>query len=196
MKTNEVFKGLRAMMKMALCLAALAVATGCQTRITAEKNPEQLMPIQKVVTVDGKEQIITTDAIRASGGWYATARSPLWATEELRGLQIGVATNGTVSLALDAYNRDLSTNAVTMAHNLVTDFALLAEKAAAAYATCGASLAASAGKKAVQKAIAKYIARGGSADAAKVRAEGGNLVFSDGLVTEVCENCLVTEVEN
>lgn len=176
-----------------LCAAALALlSAGCQTRITAEKNPEQLMPIQKVVTVDGKEQIITTDAIRASGGWYATARSPLWATEELRGLQIGVATNGTVSLALDAYNRDLSTNAVTMAHNLVTDFALLAEKAAAAYATCGASLAAgkvaeigAKGKASIQKAMASYILKGGSAQNANVTCADGSCTFSDGVVTEV-----------
>ena len=96
MKGNE--------MKRLIIIAALAaVATGCQTRITAEKHPEQLLPIQKVVEVNGSQQVITTDAVRASGGWYATARSPLWATEELRGLSIGVHTNGSVTLGLDAY---------------------------------------------------------------------------------------------
>lgn len=180
------------MNKIIIAAFVIVAACGCQTRITAEKNPEQVVRIQKVVTVDGKEQIITTDAIRASGGWYATARSPLWATEELRGLNIGVATNGTVSLALDAYNRDLSTNAVTMAHNLITDFALLAEKAAAAYATCGASLAAgkvaeigAKGKASMQKAMASYILKGGNAGNASVTCENGQCTFSDGIVTEV-----------
>lgn len=177
-------------MKKLIIIAALAaVAVGCQTRITAEKHPEQLLPIQQVVEVNGSQQVITTDAVRASGGWYATARSPLWATEELRGLSIGVQTNGSVTLGLDAYQRDLSTNAVTLAHNLVTDFAELAEKAAAAYATCGASLAASSGKKALQKAMASYILKGGKAGSAQVTCENGNCTFSDGNVTETCVNC-------
>lgn len=177
-------------MKKLIIIAALAaVAVGCQTRITAEKHPEQLLPIQQVVEVNGSQQVITTDAVRASGGWYATARSPLWATEELRGLSIGVQTNGSVTLGLDAYQRDLSTNAVTLAHNLVTDFAELAEKAAAAYATCGATLAASSGKNALQKAMASYILKGGKAGNAQVTCENGNCTFSDGNVTETCVNC-------
>lgn len=177
------------MKKLIIVAALAAVVAGCQTRITAEKHPEQLLPIQTVVEVNGSQQVITTDAVRASGGWYATARSPLWATEELRGLSIGVHTNGSVTLGLDAYQRDLSTNAVTLAHNLVTDFAELAEKAAAAYATCGASLAASSGKKALQKAIASYILKGGSSGNATVTCENGNCTFSDGTVTETCVNC-------
>ena len=184
-------------MKRIIIIAALAaVVAGCQTRITAEKHPEQLLPIQKVVEVNGSQQVITTDAVRASGGWYATARSPLWATEELRGLSIGVHTNGSVTLGLDAYQRDLSTNAVTLAHNLVVDFAELAEKAAAAYATCGASLASgkvaaisAKGKASRQKAMASYILKGGKSGNATVTCENGNCTFSDGTVTETCVNC-------
>lgn len=164
---------------------ALTILAGCQTRITAEKNPELAHPIQSVVEIEGTNKVITTGYMVTSGGWYATARSPLWATEELRGLNIGVSTNGMVTLGLDSYNRDLSTNAVTLTHNLVTDFALLAEKAAAAYATCGASVAASAGKSAIQKAIASYILKGGSAGNAKVSCADGSCTFSDGTVTEV-----------
>lgn len=177
-------------MKKLIIVAALAAFCGCQTRITAEKNAEVAHPIQSVVKVNGTNQVVTTGYMVTSGGWYATARSPLWADEAIKGLEIGVHTNGSVTLALSDYHRDLSTNAVTLCHNLVTDIGVLAEKAAAAYASCGATLAASAGKKAVQKAIAKYIGRGGSADSAKVRAEGNNLVFSDGDITEVCEDCL------
>lgn len=177
-------------MNRIIVVAALAAfVAGCQTRITAEKNAEVAHPIEKVVEVDGTNRVITTGYMVTSGGWYATARSPLWATEELRGLSIGVSTNGTVTLGLDAYQRDLSTNAVTLAHNLVTDFAELAEKAAAAYATCGATLAASSGKKALQKAMASYILKGGKAGNAQVTCENGNCTFTDGNVTETCVNC-------
>lgn len=166
-----------------LCAAALVAVSGCQTRITAEKNPEQIVAIQKVVTVDGREQVITTDAIRASGGWYATARSPLWATEELRGLSISVGTNGTVSLSLDAYDRDLSTNAVVVTKTLVDGAIMLTEKVAAAMVTSGGSVAAEGAKTAISALVAKYISAGGNADNAVITCENGNCTISDGLVS-------------
>lgn len=160
----------------------LAAVCGCQTRITATKNPETAVPIYAAAK-DGTPYICGYHVL--SGGWEATARSPLWADEAIKGLNIGVATNGTVSLSIEDYSRDLSTNAVTMAHNLVSDFAVLAEKAAAAYATAGASVAAAG----VKRAIAAYILKGGSAANAKVTCENGACTFSDGLVTETCPNC-------
>lgn len=174
-----------------LALAAFTIvwAAGCQTRITAEKYPEVVTPIQEVVTVNGKKQVITKDALKSSGGWRATARSPLWATEDLKGLNIGVATNGTVTMSLDAYSRDLSTNAVTMAHNLVTDFALLAEKVVEAYVTAGGSAVVGGTKTALEKAIANYIAKGGNAKNATITFANGNGTITDGIVTEVCTNC-------
>lgn len=107
--------------------------TGCQTRITAEKFPEQVFQIQEKVTVDGKEQLITKNIIRASGGWYATARSPLYATEGLKGLEIGVHTNGSVTLALGEYKRDLSTNSVVMVEKMFSGGAQLAVAIGDAY---------------------------------------------------------------
>lgn len=160
----------------------LAAVCGCQTRITATKNPETAVPIYATAK-DGIPYIRGYQVL--SGGWEATARSPLWADEAIKGLSIGVATNGTVTLSIDDYSRDLSTNAVVLAHNLVSDFAVLAEKAAAAYATAGASVAAAG----VKRAIAAYILKGGSAANAKVTCENGACTFSDGLVTETCPNC-------
>ena len=104
-------------MKRLLIIAALALmAAGCQTRITAEKHPEQMLPVY--AAAPSNSVLYITDYRPASGGWYATARSPLWATEALSGLSLGVATNGTVYLNLDEYNRDLSTNAVKVVENL------------------------------------------------------------------------------
>ena len=112
--------------------ALAAILAGCQTRITAEKFAENITPIQSVVKVNGEDQVITTAALVSSGGWYATARSPLWATEALSGLSLGVATNGTVYLNLDEYNRDLSTNAVVMVNTLSELAADIAGKVTAA----------------------------------------------------------------
>jgi hypothetical protein len=164
-----------------LTIGALAL-TGCQTRITATKKPETAVPIYATAK-DGIPYIRGYQVL--SGGWEATARSPLWADEAIKGLSIGVATNGTVTLSIDDYSRDLSTNAVTMAHNLVADFATLAEKASAAYATAGASVAAAG----VKKAIAAYILKGGNAANAKVTCADGNCTFSDGVITETCVGC-------
>ena len=120
------------MKKLLIVAAVAAIATGCQTRITAEKHPENVTAIQKVVKVNGEDTVITTSAIVSSGGWNATARSPLWATEALNGLSLGVQTNGTVYLNLNSYNRDLSTNAVVMVHTLSELAADIAGKVTAA----------------------------------------------------------------
>ena len=110
-------------------LAALALV-GCQTRITAEKHPEQMLPIY--AAAPSNSVLYVADYRPASGGWYATARSPLWATEALSGLSLGVATNGMVYLNLDSYNRDLSTNAVAMVSTLSELTADIAGKVTAA----------------------------------------------------------------
>ena len=82
----------------ALLGVSVVMCAGCQTRITAEKFAEVAHPIQAVVQTNGVDVVITTGYMVTSGGWYATARSPLYAKEELRGLNIGVSTNGTVSM--------------------------------------------------------------------------------------------------
>ena len=113
-------------------VAAIFATTGCQTRIVAIKHPEVVTPIERVVEIDGTNRVITTDAIISSGGWEASARSPLWATEALSGLSLGVATNGTVYLNLDDYHRDLSTNAVLVVQSLSELAADVAGKVTAA----------------------------------------------------------------
>ena len=69
-----------------LTIGALALA-GCQTRITATKNPETAVPIYATAK-DGIPYIRGYQVL--SGGWEATARSPLWADEAIKGLSIGV----------------------------------------------------------------------------------------------------------
>lgn len=144
---------------------------GCQTVIEAEKNPEQ------VVTIDGKTVI-------ASGGWKASARSPLWATESLRGLDIGVGTNSTVYLKIDTYDRDLSTNAVVLTEKTLDGAANLAVKIGAAFATGGASVTADAASSAAKALYDKFVAAGGNPENATVECKDGVCTVTDGSICE------------
>ncbi len=183
-------------MKRALLLAAIAAFfAGCQTRIYAEKKAEVSRPIYSLAQIDGTNTLYISGYAVSSGGWEASARSPIWATEELRGLSIGVQTNGSVTLGLDAYNRDLSTNTISLAHTVITDMATLAEKAIAAYVSAGVSLATAEAKNAVQKAVASYVTKGGSTGKATVTYNNGVLTITDGTTTEVCADgsCSVTQ---
>jgi len=162
---------------MALVVAAsLAVLGGCTTSITATKNPEQALPVYDVK--DGVPFI--SEYIVLSGGWKATASSPLWAEEELRGLSIGVHTNGTVTLSLADYSRDLSTNAVVITEKLVDGAVELTAKVAAAIVTSGGSTAASAATTAINKLVARFIAGGGNPDNAKIECKDGSCTITDG----------------
>lgn len=160
-------------------VAALALA-GCQTRITAEKFPETVFPI----VVDGA----TNAFVVVSGGWYVTARSPLWSSDSIKGLNVWTDGKGAVGLTTDSYSSDLSENAVTMAHSLASDFSLLAEKVVAAYTSCGLTVVA--GKERELKAeMAKFLS---SADVGSttVTADGTTIVFSDGKSHGECVGCL------
>ena len=177
-----------------IMLAALVAAfgigiTGCQTRITAEKNPEQVFLIQEKVTVNGTEQIITKDVKTASGGWYATARSPLYATEALEGLEIGVHTNGSVTMSLAKYNRDLSTNSVVMVEKMFSGGAQLVTAIGDAYVKiAGGGAQADTVANLTAKAYNFFKSKGGNINAAKVTVDDAAKTFkiSDG---STCVEC-------
>ena len=164
-----------------LIFAALVAAlglTGCQTRITAEKNPEQVFLIQEKVTVNGTEQIITKDVKTASGGWYATARSPLWANEALEGLEIGVHTNGSVTMSLGKYHRDLSTNSVVMVEKMFSGGAQLVIAIGDAYTKiAGGGAQADTIANLTAKAYNFFKSKGGNIDAAKVTVDEAGKTF-------------------
>ena len=163
-------------MKRLVALSVLLAAVlggGCQTHITATKNPEVILP---KYSADGTK---VTGYMVASGGWTASARSPLWATESLRGLDIGVETNGSVHLILGEYQRDLSTNAVEMTKILTDGAVNLASKVCAAIVSSGASPAADG----VSALVQKFIASGGDATKATVTCADGKCSVTDGCVT-------------
>ena len=166
-----------------LIIAALVAVfgiglTGCQTRITAEKHPEQVFLIQEKVTVNGEEQIITKDVKVASGGWYATARSPLYANEALDGLEIGVHTNGSVTMSLAKYRRDLSTNSVAMVEKMFSGGAQLVLAIGDAYTKiAGGGAQADTIADLTAKAYNFFKSKGGNIDAAKVTVDDAGKTF-------------------
>lgn len=176
----------------ALAGVAVSMCAGCQTRITAEKFAENAHPIQAVVTTNGVDVVITTGYMVTSGGWYATARSPLYAKEELRGLNIGVSTNGMVTLALDSYDRDLSTNAVVMVKTIFDGSANLALAVAKAYATISTGGTSEAASSIASKVANYFKSKGGDERKSTVTAEGDKLTVTDGTTCVQCDaagNC-------
>jgi len=164
-----------------------AILTGCQTRITAEKMPEQVHPIQQLVNVNGTNAVITTGYVVTSGGWFATARSPLYAKEELRGLEIGVSTNGYVHLSLGDYSRDLSTNSVMIVKEMFSGGAQLAISIGDAYTKiAGGGAQASTVLDIAKKVYSAFTTAGGDVQNATVSTSGYNLTVSDGSVCTTC----------
>ena len=178
----------------AALVAATAIGmTGCQTRITATKNAEQIVPIQEVVKVNGEDVVITKGCAVASGGWEATARSPLYATEALEGLEIGVETNGTVTMRLGKYARDMSTNAVAHTATLFSGGAQLVREIGETYAKiAGGGAQADTVVNTAVKAYEFFKSRGGDEAKAKVTASGDSMTISDGTTCVTCDkagNC-------
>lgn len=182
----------------ALAAAFVVSLTGCQTRITAEKFPEQVLPILEVVKVNGEDQVIIRDYKIFSGGWYATARSPLYATEALEGLNLGVQTNGTVYLSLGKYNRDLSTNSVVMVEEMFSGGARLFKEIGDAYVKiAGGGAQAATVMDVAAKAGNFFVSKGGDPAKATVSADEAakKLTISDGSTciecsdTGVCTDC-------
>jgi hypothetical protein len=182
-----------ALLGMAISMAGCVfMCAGCQTRITAEKFAESAHPIQAVVQTNGIDVVITTGYMVTSGGWYATARSPLYADEIMKGLDLGVMTNGTVYLRLDSYHRDLSTNAVVMTKTIFDGSSNLALAVAKAYATIQTGGATDASSALVSKVVNYFKSRGGDASKSTVSAENGKITVTDGSTCISCDeagNC-------
>lgn len=204
MKTNEVFKGLRAMMKMALCLAALAVATGCQTRIQIERDePSKILPKQEVRTINGTNVLVTVDYFCPPAHYCVTARSPLYAKESVAKFAANVGDNGTWSINADGYSRDLSTNAVVMVKEMFSGGAQLAIAIGDAYTKiAGGGAQADTALSVANKVYKFFTDKGGDASKATVSTSDGKLTVSDGSTCVECDaagncrDCAPTEVEN
>ncbi len=181
----------------ALALAATTgcvalVFAGCQTRVTWEKHPETALPIQQVVTVNGVEQLATTGYQMAGGGWLVTARSPLWAKEQFSGFSVSVGTNGAFNVALNSYDRDLSTNAVVLTKTIFDGSANLALAVAKAYATIATGGGVDATGAIVNKVVAYFKSKGGDASKSTVTSDGSKITVTDGTTSIQCDadgNC-------
>ena len=184
----------------AMCALALAAVSGCvalafvgcQTAVEWEKRPETAVPIQKVVEVNGVQQLATVDYLVLGGGFLVTLRSPLWADEALKGFIAETFTNGSFRVAIDAYNRDLSTNAVVMTKTIFDGSANLAAAVAKAYATISTGGSADATTAFVSKVVSYFKSKGGDASKSTVTSDGQKITVTDGTTAIQCDadgNC-------
>lgn len=181
----------------ALALAAVSgcvafVFAGCQTAVEWEKRPETAVPIQKVVEVNGVQQLATVDYLVLGGGFLVTLRSPLWADEALKGFLAETFTNGSFRVSIDAYNRDLSTNAVIMTKTIFDGSANLAAAVAKAYATIQTGGSSDAAGAIVSKVVSYFKGKGGDASKSTVTSDGKKITVTDGTTSIQCDadgNC-------
>lgn len=177
---------------LAICGCVALVFVGCQTRVTWEKNPETALPIQSVVEVNGVQQLATTGYQVTGGGWLVTARSPLWAKEQFSGFNVSVGTNGAFNVALNSYDRDLSTNAVVLTKTIFDGSVNLALAVAKAYATISTGGGVDATSAIVSKVVAYFKSKGGDASKSTVTSDGSTLTVTDGTTSIQCDadgNC-------
>lgn len=95
-----------------------------------------------------------------------------------------------IALRISNYKDQVSPELNKVVETSFKGAAELAAKVGAAIATSGGSVAGEAAAGALKNAIAKYISKGGDVSKTTVTCEGGNCTFTDGTVTEVCENCI------
>lgn len=185
-------KSIGAILLLAICGCVAFVFVGCQTRVTWERNPETALPIQSVVTVNGVEQLATTGYQVTGGGWLVTARSPLWAKEQFSGFSVSVGTNGAFNVALNSYDRDLSTNAVVLTKTIFDGSTNLALAVAKAYATISTGGGVDATGAIVSKVVAYFKSKGGDASKSTVTSDGQKITVTDGSTSIQCDadgNC-------
>lgn len=152
---------------IATTICGLALA-GCQTRVTWEKYPET-----------------------QGGGWYVTARSPLFAKEQLRGFSAEVNTNGSLRVEIRSYDRDLSTNSIAMVKTVFDGSANLALAVAKAYATISTGGASDA---LISRVVDYFKSHGGDPSKSSVTADpsAGKITVADGTTCISCDaagNC-------
>lgn len=182
--TASVGRACRSATAVGVLAAALA---GCQTSLDVIKHAEVASPIEKVVQVNGQDRVITDGYLISSGGWEATARSPLYAVEALDGLGIEVTTNGTVRLNLNRYARDLSTNSVAMVGTMFRGGADLATAIGDAYVRiAGGGAQAAAVMDVARKVYGAFSSGGGDPSKATVTTDGDAIRVSDGSVCTTC----------
>ena len=158
--------------------AIIMILTGCQSVFEITKNPEQMHPIHKVVTVNGQEEKVVDHYERSSGGYNGYYRAPLWSTEQLHGVKVSVSTNGTFNFEIDDYKKDLSTNSVVMVEKMFSGGAQLFQAIGDAYTKiAGGGAQADTIANLTAKAYNFFKSKGGNIDAAKVTVDEAGKTF-------------------
>lgn len=173
-----------------MVITALALVTGCQMMTTAEKRETVFKPIERVAIVpEGSKAVVYTVGYeKDTGGYFMRARSPLFAAETMKGLNLDIGEGANhVAFGFDAYGRDLSTNAVAMVDILAKAVSDVTAKVCAAIVSHGGTAA----TDAVSSLVKRFVRAGGDASKAKVECKDGSCTVSDGTTTCTDGGCYV-----
>lgn len=171
-------------------IAALALVAGCQMMTTAEKRETVFKPIERVAIVpEGSKAVIYTVGYeKDTGGYFMRARSPLFAAETMKGLNLDIGEGPNhVAFGFDAYGRDLSTNAVAMVDIIATAVSDVTAKVCSAIVSHGGTAA----TDAVSSLVKRFVKAGGDSANAKVECKDGACTITDGTTTCTGGGCYI-----
>lgn len=171
-------------------VCTIAALAGCQMMTTAEKRETVFMPIQKVAIVpEGSKAIVYTVGYeKDTGGYLMRARSPLFAAETMKGLNLDIGEGPNhVAFGFDAYGRDLSTNAVAMVDIIATAVSDVTAKVCSAIVSHGGTAA----TDAVSSLVKRFVKAGGDSANAKVECKDGACTITDGTTSCTGGGCYV-----
>ena len=172
---------------LAIIVFALTVAffAGCRA-ITVENYGDDVVKDadgKPVTLADGKAQTVKKGwRVHHNQHWMVTDVDSMEATVDEQA--------GKIDFKLGKTHAEPSQELNKLVDTSIKGAAELAAKVGAAIATSGGSVAGEAGAALLKNAISDFIAKGGDAAKATVECADGSCTISDGVVSEVCENCI------
>lgn len=175
---------MKKLMMLMLAACAAAMMTGCVSMEVKDYGYEV------VRDADGKPLVDANGTVQTVHKGQKWDYNKNMVDQTLDDLAFTRKPGDTITLNLRNYRDNVSPELNRIVETSFKGAAELAAKVGAAIATSGGSVAGEAAAGALKNAIAKYISKGGDVSKTTITCEGGNCTFSDGTVTEVCEDCI------
>lgn len=170
---------------MMIALAACAAAmTGCIALEVKDYGHDV------VRDADGKPLVDSTGKVQTVHKGQRWHYNKNMVEQTLDDLAFSRKPGDEITLTLKNYKDLVSPELNKVVETSFKGAAELAAKIGAAIATSGGSIAGEAAASALKDKISKYISKGGDVSKITVTCENGTCTFTDGTVTEVCEDCI------
>ena len=181
---KTAFSGILGVVALAAFLALPAFFQGCTALEVKDYGHEVVRDAdgKPLVDKDGKVQ-----TVHKGQKWHYNKNM---VDQSLDDLEFTRKRGDVIGLKLKNYKDTVSPELNKVVETSFKGAAELAAKVGAAIATSGGSVAGEAAYSALRSAIAKYISKGGDVSKTTVTCKDGSCTFTDGTVTEVCEDCI------